>query len=117
MEKIEKVFNIGPRYIYKYITSENWKERFIGHYWATKIRRDGLNKMLILDKYGKLDYTPNCPIEILQDSLHALDLYLETLEKRAIVQDIDIWSLPHDKVILDSKAEAILNNEDEFKNA
>lgn len=117
MEKIEKVFNIGPRYIYKYITSEDWKERFIGHYWDIKIRRDGLNKMLALDKYGKLDYSPNCPIEILYDSLRALDLYLKTLEERAIVQDIDIWSLPYNKVILDSKVESMLNPEDEFKNA
>lgn len=70
--------------------SDDFKERVKGEYWQLKIRRDKLKEMC--DKYaaGELTFTPSCPLTILLDQVDAMDLYMEILEKRAEMEDIDL---------------------------
>lgn len=44
----------------------NYKQRFINEYVELKDRYNKLHKMLIKYDAGKLEFTPTCPINILE---------------------------------------------------
>lgn len=72
------------------MNSSDYKARFKAEYLQTKIRYDKLDKMLIKHEAGVLDFTPNCPIEILENQLYYMKQYLDTLRIRAEIEKIEL---------------------------
>ena len=72
------------------MNSISYKERFKAEYLQTKIRYDKLDNMLIKYEAGVLDFTPNCPIEILENQLYYMKQYLDTLRIRAEIEKIEL---------------------------
>lgn len=72
------------------MVSENYKERFIAEYLQLKIRRDKLAEMIEKYENGTLDFEPKTPLKILDLQLEYMNGYLDVLEKRANLEDINI---------------------------
>lgn len=68
----------------------DYRDRFLGEYLETKIRYEKLHKMLIKAEAGKLDFKPNCPLEILESQAHCMENYLHVLEVRAQYENLDL---------------------------
>jgi hypothetical protein len=71
------------------MTSPDFKERFIAEYQQTLIRFNKLS--CIIDNYENLPFTPVCSKELLEKQLKGMKAYLNVLEKRAKLEEIDIW--------------------------
>ncbi len=73
-----------------YMTSADYKERFIAEYSQVSIRALRLESML--DKYDKnaLDFTPASPRELLKAQLNVMSEYREILKKRAVIENIEL---------------------------
>lgn len=69
----------------------DYKKRFVAEYWQLKNRVDGLHKMLVKYSVGKLEFVPSCPYELLNDQYLAMGEYLNTLEQRAVIEDIELY--------------------------
>lgn len=70
--------------------SSDYKERFKAEYQQTKIRYNGLHKMLITWDAGKLEFTPTCPKSLLMEQKCYMDEYLRVLEIRALMEGIEL---------------------------
>ena len=70
------------------MTSADYKDRFKAEYWQLKIRAQKLNDMVNKYKAGKLEFTPTCPIELLEDQLEIMTGYLGLLFARASVEGV-----------------------------
>ena len=70
--------------------SDNYKDRFKGEYWQTKIRYDRLHYMLVKYDAGKLEFEPTCPINILKEQAKYMGMYLYQLEVRAEIEEIKL---------------------------
>lgn len=73
-----------------YMNSKDYKERFIGEYWQTKIRYDKLHNMLVKYEANKLDFEPSCSFDLLSEQARYMGMYLNKLEIRAAIEDIDL---------------------------
>lgn len=73
-----------------YMNSSDYKDRFIGEYWQTKIRYDKLHDMTVRYEAGKLNFTPSCPLDLLKEQKKYMGMYLNKLEIRAILEEIDL---------------------------
>lgn len=73
-----------------YMNSSDYKDRFIGEYWQTKIRYDKLHDMTVRYEAGKLNFTPTCPLDLLKEQKKYMGMYLNKLEIRAILEEIDL---------------------------
>lgn len=71
--------------------SSNYKDRFKGEYWQTKIRYDKLHKMVVKYEANTLDFTPNTPLDILKKQLSYMGRYLYTLEIRAQLEGVELF--------------------------
>ena len=71
--------------------SSDYKDRFKGEYWQTKIRYDKLHKMVVKYEANTLDFTPNTPLDILKKQLSYMGMYLYTLELRAQLEGIELF--------------------------
>ena len=75
--------------------SENYKDRFIAEYWQTKIRHDKLKRFIqeieIAQDYydGCGEPVHDCPVELLREQLYAMEEYLDILDKRRIIEEIE----------------------------
>ena len=74
----------------EFMNSSDYKERFIAEYLQLKIRISGLATMLEKYKNGKLNFTPTCSYNLLHSQLVFMGAYLETLEKRAKLEGIEL---------------------------
>lgn len=74
----------------EFMNSSDYKERFIAEYLQLKIRISGLATMLEKYKNGKLNFTPTCSYNLLHSQLVFMGSYLETLEKRAKLEGIEL---------------------------
>lgn len=72
------------------MNSEDYKERFKAEYYQTKIRYDKLHKMIIKYDADKLDFEPECNIDVLKSQKAAMGLYLYNLEVRAEIEGIEL---------------------------
>lgn len=72
------------------MNSADYKERFVAEYWQTKIRYEKLHKMTVKYQANKLDFTPNCPLDVLLKQQSAMGQYLNTLEIRAQIESINL---------------------------
>ena len=73
------------------MTSDDYEERFRAEYWQTYIRDAKLCKLLVDWDEGKLDFEPSCPRELLDRQCKAVGNYLIALEKRAVIEHIDLY--------------------------
>lgn len=73
-----------------YMNSSDYKDRFIGEYWQTKIRYDKLHDMTVKYEAGKLNFTPSCPLDLLKEQKKYMGMYLNKLEIRAVLEEIDL---------------------------
>lgn len=73
-----------------YMNSSDYKDRFIGEYWQTKIRYDKLHDMTVRYEAGKLNFTPSCPLDLLNEQKKYMGMYLNKLEIRAVLEEIDL---------------------------
>lgn len=65
-------------------------KRFESEYNSLLDRYNKLRKMIIKYNAGKLDFTPNCPIALLEKQLAAMGEYLTILEIRIEVEGLDV---------------------------
>lgn len=72
------------------MSSSDYKDRFKAEYLQTKIRYMRLSQMLVKYDAGTLDFTPDCPIELLRNQANAMSEYLHALEVRAEVEKIKL---------------------------
>ena len=70
--------------------TNNYKQRFINEYVELKDRYNKLHKMLIKYDAGKLEFTPTCPIDMLRKQKSLMGQYLNVLEVRAIIEDVEL---------------------------
>ena len=70
--------------------SSDYKERFKAEYQQTKIRHDGLHKMLVKWDAGKLEFTPTCPKALLMEQKRYMGEYLRVLETIALQEGINL---------------------------
>ena len=78
------------------MASTDYRNRFIGEYWQTKIRYEKLStfirKIEVTNLTGAEPPKHDCPLELLEDQKYYMECYLDILEKRAIVENIDVSS-------------------------
>lgn len=72
------------------MNSNDYKERFRGEYLQLKIRIIGLRNMLKKYREGTLNFKPSCSYELLHTQLVFMERYLNSLEERAIVEEIKL---------------------------
>lgn len=72
------------------MNSEDYKERFIAEWLQLRIRIKGLTKMLKEYKEGTLSFEPVTPYEVLENQLHVMTNYDQTLSERAGIEDITL---------------------------
>lgn len=76
------------------MTSDDYKERFKAEYQQLKIRCDRLkhfvNQIEVAQILGKEEPEHDCPIDVLRDQLAYMGLYQTLLEKRAIIEEIEL---------------------------
>lgn len=83
-------YNITLADTIPYMLSEDWKTRYIGEYWQTKIRYDKLHNMTVKYEADTLDFAPNCPLDTLKEQATYMGMYLNKLEIRAAIENIDL---------------------------
>ena len=70
--------------------SDDYKERFRGEYYQTKIRKEKLDAMLKKWDRGELEFNPTCPREMYDDQIAGMSAYLNVLEKRAAIENVEL---------------------------
>lgn len=70
--------------------TNNYKERFINEYVELKDKYIKLHKMLVKYDAGKLEFTPTCPIDMLRKQKSLMGQYLNVLEVRAMIEDVEL---------------------------
>lgn len=71
--------------------SSDYKDRFKGEYWQTKIRYNKLHKMVVKYEANTLDFTPTTPLDVLKKQLSYMGMYLYTLEIRAQLEGVELF--------------------------
>lgn len=76
------------------MNSENYKERFVAEYHQVKIRYEKLknfcNKIEVEEMLGKEVTKHDCPLELLREQQKYMGLYLSILEKRALIENVEL---------------------------
>ena len=72
------------------MNSNDFKDRFRAEFYQLKIRRDGLQNMLVKYKNDDLPFIPNCSYELLHKQLIFMDLYMNILSERAEIEGIEL---------------------------
>ncbi|MBR3208844.1 MAG: hypothetical protein IKF82_01105 [Bacilli bacterium] len=70
--------------------SSDYKARFVAEYYQNKIRYEKLKTMCEKWDEGKLEFQPTCPREIYNAQLHFMKCYIEVLQNRAKMEDIEL---------------------------
>lgn len=73
-----------------YMTSAEYRNRFVGEYLQVKIRCEKLSKMIEKYELKQLNFTPKCPIELLKSQLSIMERYIAILQERAKIENIDL---------------------------
>lgn len=76
------------------MNSEDYKERFVAEYHQVKIRYEKLknfcNKIEVEEMLGKEVTKHDCPLELLREQQKYMGLYLSILEKRALIENVEL---------------------------
>lgn len=70
--------------------SEDYKERFKAEYYQLETRIYKLTGMVSNYEMGTLNFTPTCPLDILEAQLNAMKVYAYALRKRAETEGIEL---------------------------
>lgn len=70
------------------MTSDNYEDRFITEYQQLKERYCKLKSTI--DNWDSLSFTPKCSISVYQSQLSAMKQYLNILELRGKVENINL---------------------------
>ena len=80
-----------------WMRSEDYQDRFRAEYWQLKIRVERLGALLRHIKAAQLTDMPepphDCPQYVLQDQYNQMKCYLESLELRAVIENIELGGL------------------------
>ncbi len=68
----------------------DFKDRFKAEYYQLDNRINGLQRMLKKYEEGTLEFTPNCPYEILFEQIVYMKLYRGVLDERAKIENIEL---------------------------
>ena len=92
-EKKEKN-NMELKETVELMNSEDYKERFVAEYHQVKIRYEKLknfcNKIEVEEMLGKEVTKHDCPLELLREQQKYMGLYLSILEKRALIENVEL---------------------------
>lgn len=69
---------------------EEYKERFIKEYKELSDRHEKLDNMIKKYEDGTLDFTPDCPIELLKLQAFYMKMYKNVLEQRCYYEKINL---------------------------
>lgn len=72
------------------MNSSDYKDRFKAEYYQAKIRCEKLEAMLDKWDKGELGFTPNCPRAFLSAQLQLMNQYMDLLETRAGIENIEL---------------------------
>lgn len=84
---------VKPRDIEYYIRlsmSDDFQDRMIAEYQVLKVRYEKLNKMIRDWKHGRLNFTPKCPVDLLEKQSDIMWAYMQILRNRAAIEVIDL---------------------------
>lgn len=70
--------------------STDYKDRFKAEYWQVRIRLERLRKMIAKYQAGTLGFTPACSLELLKEQVEPMQNYLDVLEVRAQIEEIEL---------------------------
>ena len=70
--------------------SKNYKDRFRAEYWQLRLRLERLDETIRRYWSKTLSFAPTCPIGILEEQRKHMRRYLETLEQRAVIENIEL---------------------------
>lgn len=70
--------------------SNDYGDRFVAEYQQTKIRYEKLHAMLRKYYAGKLEFTLDSPVWLLEQQLDTMRAYLDILEARSKQERIDL---------------------------
>ena len=70
--------------------SPDYKERFRAEYYQLATRRRKLRTMIDKFHAGTLEFTPKCPIEMLEDQFKVMDRYLVILEYCSFLEGVPL---------------------------
>ena len=70
--------------------SESYKERFKAEYFQLAIRLEKLKAMVEKWDNGTLNFEPTCPREMYDRQIMAMSQYLDILQERAKLEDIEL---------------------------
>lgn len=74
----------------KMMNSSDFKERTKAEYYQLKIRKEKLEVMLEKYRNGTLEFTPNCSYDLLHTQLVYMECYMNILEERAKIENIEL---------------------------
>ena len=72
------------------MSSADFKDRVRAEYYQLKIRHEGLARMLKKYKEGTLEFVPNCDYDLLHTQLVYMECYINVLEERAKIENIEL---------------------------
>ena len=72
------------------MNSEDFKDRAKAEYYQLKIRYEGLARLLKGYREGTLDFKPKCSYELLHKQLVFMRAYMEALDVRADIENIEL---------------------------
>jgi len=87
------MINYLKRDLFKLSCSPDYKARYVAEYLELQGRAERLKALI--DKYhvGTLDFTPTCPIDLLEQQLDVMEHYISILITRAILEGVDFNDL------------------------
>lgn len=72
------------------MASSDYREIFIAEYHQLRIRIVKLENTIKFFHEGSLEFTPACPVTLLEDQLDAMKNYKNVLEQRAFIEGISL---------------------------
>ncbi len=69
---------------------EDYKERMKTEYVELKEKYTKLHRMLVRYDAGKLDFSLTCPVDLLRKQKSVMGQYLNILEIRALIEDVEL---------------------------
>ena len=93
---------VTPKKLDFCLSHPNYKVRSIGEYWFVKTRYEKLHSMIVKREAGKLDFTPNCPMEQWKAQAEAMGQYLYQLEVKAAYEDVCLDDIFEGTTMLDN---------------
>lgn len=73
--------------------NNSYKERMGQEYRELRSRHAKLHNMLVKLDAGTLEFTPNCPPDVLKEQEDVMSQYLRILEIRAEIEDVDLYGI------------------------